>query len=226
MTRISLFFSFVLILAMGALTAQTKPGMQPGVSVEMAKTESAQPMPAADDANAWIITIDRFGGLFFKANRADLDELAAWMKAHPRDRDAKLYIKADVGVAFGVVRKALNAGRDAGFTAPVLLTSQASSPSQEGVAPPMGVELPIGPSAKDLISVQMIKTNHPTPLLRINNQPIPEAAFSMMLTNVLEGQKGKTVLFKADDRLLFTDVIHVIDECRSAGANVALADVP
>lgn len=226
MTRTFEFFVVILILAVGELTAQTRPPMQQGISVEMAKTENAQPMPEADNGNAWIITIDRFGNFYFKANHADLDELAGWMKSNPRDRQATLYIKADVGVGFGVVRKALNAGRDAGFTAPVLLTSQAPSPSQQAVAPPMGMALQMGPSVQGLISVQMIKTNHPTALVKINNQPIPNAAFSMMLTNVLAGQKDKTVLFKADDHLLFAEVVHVMDECRSAGANVTLADLP
>lgn len=224
MTRTLQFVVVILIFAVGALTAQTKPPMQQGISVEMAKTESAQPMPEADNAAAWIITIDRFGAFYFKANHADLDELAGWMKSNPRERQATLYIKADAGVGFGVVRKALNAGRDAGFTAPVLLTSQAPSPSQEGATPPMGIVVQMVPSGQNMISVQMIKTNHPTPLMKINNQPIPNQAFSMMLTNVLQGQKDKALLFKPDDHLLFTEIVHVIDECRSAGANVTLAD--
>lgn len=224
MTHILRFSVVMLIVAVATLTAQTKPPLQAGISVEMAKTESAQPMPEADSATAWIITIDRSGTFYFKANHADFDELAGWMKSNPRDRQAKLYIKADAGVGFGAVRKALNAGRDAGFTAPVLLTSQAPSPSQEGVAPPMGIVVQVGPSAPDMVSVQMIKTNHPTPLVKINNQPIPNQAFSMMLTSVLQGQKDKTVLFKPDDHLMYSEIVHVIDECRSAGANVILAD--
>lgn len=226
MTRRLPFFVVVLVLAVGTLTAQTRPPMQKGISVEMAKTESAQLMPAADDANAWIITIDRFGTLFFRANHTDLDELASWMKFQPHDRDANLYIKADGGVGFVIVRKVLNAGRDAGFLAPVLLTSQPAPPSEGGVTPPMGVAVQMGSSAQGLIPVYLVKTNHPAPLLRINNQPIPEAAFAMTLTNVLEGQKDKTVVLKPDDQLLFSQVVHAIDQCRSAGANVALGELP
>lgn len=225
MTRILQFFVVILVLAMSALTAQTTPAPQLGISVQMALTESAQPMPAADEVNAWVITIDRFGTLFFKANRTNLEELAAFLRSQPHDRDAKLFIKADGAVAFSVVRKVLNAGRDALFQAQVLLTSQPAPPSQEGVVPPMGIPLQMGPSTEDLISVRVI-TNHTTPLLRINNQPIPSAAFVLTLTNVLQGQKDKTVLVKPDDVLLFSEVVHVIDQCRSVGANIALASQP
>lgn len=225
MTRLLQFSVVMCIVALGTLAAQTMPPMQRGVSVEMAVTESAQPMPAADEANAWVVTIDRFGALFFHANRTDLPELAEWMKSHPRDRDAKLYIKADAGVGFIAVHKVLNAGRDAGFEAPVLLTTQPAPLSPGGLVSPVGVAVQmVAPSAKDLASVQVFKTNRASPALKINNQPIPANLFGPTLANVLQGQKDKTVLLKADDHLLFSQVAHVIDQCYSAGANVALVD--
>lgn len=226
MTRILACFVVMLFLAASPLSAQTaSPPRQLGVSVEMAAADSAQPMPAADEANAWVVTIDRAGTMFFRANRTDLTELANWMKSNPRDRDAKLYVKADVGVGFAIVHKVLNAGRDAGFDAAVLLT-QTSPSFREGVVPPAGMAVEMGPAAEGLISVQMIKTSHQSPLLKINNQSIPVAAFGMTLGNVLEAQKNKTILFKADDQLLFSQVAHLIDECRSAGATVRLAAQP
>lgn len=227
MTRILKCFVVMLLLAVSTLSAQTaSPPRQLGVTVEMAAADSAQPMPGADEANAWVVTLDRFGTIFFHANRTDLTELANWIKSNPHDRDAKFYIKADVGVGFLIVHKVLNAGRDAGFDAAVLLTSQTSPSYREGVVPPAGMAVQMGPAAEGLISVQVIKTNHQSPLLKINNQSIPVAAFAMTLGNVLEAQKNKTILFKADDQLLFSQVAHVIDECRSAGATVTLAAQP
>jgi biopolymer transport protein ExbD len=225
MTRILQFFPVILIFAVSALTAQTKPPMQQGVNVQMAVTESAQPMPAADEANAWVVTIDRSGTVFFRANRTDVAELTSWMQAHPRDRGANLYIKADAGVGFGVVRKVLHAGREAGFDAPVLLTSQ-SAASQGGLIPPVGEAVQLAPAAtKDVPSIDVFKTNHPDPMLKINNQPIPSAAFVSTLSQVLKAQKQETVLLKADDRLLYAQVVHVIDQCHSAGAKVALVNL-
>jgi biopolymer transport protein ExbD len=224
MTRILQFF-VVILICVSALTAQTKPPMQQGVNVQMAVTESAKPMPAADEANAWVVTIDRFGTVFFRANRTDIAELTNWMQAHPRDRDANLYIKADAGVGFAVVRKVLNAGRDSGFDAPVLLTSQ-SAASQGGLVPPLGEAVQMAPAAtKDVLSVDVSKTSRPDPMLKINNQPIPSAAFASTLRQVLKTQKQETVLLRADDRLLYSQVVHVIDQCHSAGAKVALMNL-
>jgi len=63
--------------------------------------------------------------------------------------------------------------------------------------------------------------------VKINNQPIPSNAFALTLGSVLQTQreKDKTIVLKADDHLLFADVVHVIDECHSAGANVALGNL-
>ena len=165
MTRILESFVTILLLAVSTLSAQTTPPpRQIGVSVQMAVTESAQPMPAADDANAWVVTIDHTGTVFFRSNRTDVTELTEWMKAHPRDRAATLYVKADVGTPFGIVHKVLDAGRNVWFDTPVLLTSQFAPASLTGLVPPMREAVQMKPpAAKDSISVQVLKTNHPTP---------------------------------------------------------------
>lgn len=215
---------FTFVFAISTVFAQTAPpARQLGVSVQMATTESAQPAPEADAASAWVVTIDRFGGLFVNANHTDLTELGNWMKSHPRDRDAKLYIKADVGVGFAVVRKVLNAGREVGFQAPVLLTTQPSGSSQSGVVHPMGLDVQMEPAAaSDLPTVEVFKTNQTSPMIKINNQKVPANTFAPTLSSVLQAQKQKAVVLNVDDRLLFAQVIHVIDLCHAAGATVAL----
>ncbi|HTT22063.1 MAG TPA: biopolymer transporter ExbD [Candidatus Sulfotelmatobacter sp.] len=224
MTRIPESLFAMLILAVSYLTAQTMPPPQPGISVEMAVTEHAQPMPEADDANAWVVTIDRFGTIYFRANQTNIVELANWIRSHPHSPDAKLYIKADTGVAFAIVREVLDAGREAGFDTPVMLTSQTTRPSTERLVLPMGVSVRMGQAMdKDSVVAEVTKTNQPSPALKINNQRIPASAFASTLSAVLQARTDKTVFLKADDRLLFSQVVQVIDVCRSIGANIAVS---
>ncbi|HXJ89362.1 MAG TPA: biopolymer transporter ExbD [Candidatus Binatia bacterium] len=226
MTRTLQSFFTILVLGVSNLAAQTMPPPQSGISVEMAVTEHAQPMPQADDANAWVVTIDRFGTIYFRANRTYIAELANWMKSHPHTPDAKLYIKADAGVAFAIVREVLDAGSEAGFDTPVMLTSQTTLPSAERLVPPMGVPVQVGQVVnKGSVVAEAIKTNQPSPMLKINNQRVPTPVFGSTLNAVLQARTDKTVLLKADDHLLFSQVMQVVDVCRSIGANIAFSAV-
>ncbi len=91
------------------------PALQKGVSVQMAATSNATPMPAADNDDAWIVTIGADGKLYFGADPVDADGLTNDMKIHPRKRDAKLYIKADARAPFSSVEKVMQIGRKAVF---------------------------------------------------------------------------------------------------------------
>src|SRR5260370_6566652 len=69
--------------------------MQRGVRVQMPVTSNATSMPDADQNDAWVVTVAADGSLYFGADAMTLDALADCMKTHPRNREAKLYIKAD-----------------------------------------------------------------------------------------------------------------------------------
>ena len=58
------------------------------------------------------------------------------MKTHPRNREAKLYIKADARAPFTSVEKVIDVGRQALFQTPVLLTSQREPIAAGTVVPP------------------------------------------------------------------------------------------
>ncbi len=62
--------------------AQT-PALQQGVSVQMAMTNHAQPVPAADDQDAWVIAVTADGKLYFGAHPETSEGLLEKMKSTP-----------------------------------------------------------------------------------------------------------------------------------------------
>ncbi len=60
------------------------------------------------------------------------------MKTHPRNREAKLYIKADARAPFASVEQVLAIGCRSLFETPVLLTSQGSRSLREALRLPKG----------------------------------------------------------------------------------------
>src|SRR5260370_15958459 len=77
--------------------------MQRGVSVQMPATNNATPVPDADQTDAWVVAVTADGSLYFGADPMTRERLADSMTTHPRNREAKLYIKADTRAPFGPV---------------------------------------------------------------------------------------------------------------------------
>lgn len=75
--------------------------MQKGVSVDMAPTSNAQPMPAADQDKAWVVSVSSDGRLFFRADPVTRAALVDEMIRTPRIRNENIYIKADARAPFG-----------------------------------------------------------------------------------------------------------------------------
>lgn len=214
----------VLLVAalMLALTAGRAQELRRGVSVQMANTSNAAPMPAADNEDAWIVTITADGSLYFGAEPKTADELTDWMKTHPRNREARLYIKADARAPFASVEKALEIGRTMGFEAPVLLTSQAEPTPPGTMVSPKGLEVLVGAPQRAEIVVQ-INSGQNSNSLEVNNSPTPRAALQSSLQALLQSQTDKVVVVKAAGRAPFGQVINIVDTCRSLGAKAALA---
>jgi biopolymer transport protein ExbD len=59
--------------------------------------------------------------------------------------------------------------------------------------------------------------------LSINNERTSLDTLQATLRRLFQNRSQKTVVLRADERLLFGDVVRVIDTCRSAGAKVFLA---
>jgi len=206
------------------------PPMQKGVSVQMAVTNHAAAMPEADNENAWIVAVVRDGSLFFGTEKLTADGLAEAMKSRPRNRDQKLYIKADARAPFASVEKVLEAAHTAFFDEPVLLTSQPGSngagnmvPAPGNIVPPKGLEVQVGATASaEAIVVQVSKSEQSSPRLTINGTEVSDDGFAGTLQQMLSSRSEKSVVLKADGRLAFAQVVRAIDACRSQGVKVVV----
>ncbi|MGA2856347.1 MAG: biopolymer transporter ExbD [Candidatus Sulfotelmatobacter sp.] len=202
------------------------PPLQKGVSVQMAVTSNAAAMPEADNKNAWIVAVTDDGKVYFGTDPVKLAGLEEAMKSRPRNRDQKLYVKADARVPFASVEKVLEAGREASFAAPILLTSQPERAAPGTIVPPKGLEVLVGPSAgSESPVVRALDSGQQGSMVEINNQRIPLTSLPNTLWQAFQNRENKVVLVTAGGSLPFADVVHVIDVCRGAGARVVL-DTP
>jgi biopolymer transport protein ExbD len=89
--------------------------MQKGISVELAPTSSAVPVPGADNQDAVIITVTDSGKFYLGIDPVAPASLAEKLKARMSDRTQNLYIKADARAPYAYVVKVLDATRTAGI---------------------------------------------------------------------------------------------------------------
>jgi biopolymer transport protein ExbD/biopolymer transport protein TolR len=114
--------------------------MQKGISVELAPTSSAVPVPDADNQDALIITVTDTGILYFGIDSVTPDSLAEKLKGRP-SRTQNLYIKADARAPYACVVKVLDAARTAGVAGVTLLTTQPRTTQTGAVVLPEGIEM-------------------------------------------------------------------------------------
>jgi len=216
-----------LTLAAGAspkVVAQS-PALQKGISVELAPTSNATTVPAADNADASIVTVTDNGSVYFGTDLVTPATLADEMKSRPRDRQQKLYIKADARAPFANVQRVLEAARDTFIEAPVLLTSQPERSAPGTVTPPEGLEVlvsPALPAGTVATVVELFNSRQQPPMLKVNNDQIPWSALQSTLMQHFQKGDEKVILLKADRQLSFAQVVRVIDTCRSTGAKIVL----
>jgi biopolymer transport protein ExbD len=199
--------------------------LQKGISVEMAPTTNASPMPAADKLNAWIVTVTADGQLWFGTNPVSRDDLVAEMIRTPRNRDQDLYIKADARTPYADVASALKAAHTARFETPILLTAQRVSTQPGTMVAPRGLEVWIGSEAasdRNPVLVEIASAKPDSPTLRINGQAIFWNNVQTAMEQLFHGRTEKIVLLRTDGTVPFSQAAHVIDACHSAGAKVVL----
>ena len=113
--------SLIAGIAAGAIAPQAVaqiPPLQKGVSVQMAVTNNATPMPEADSQGAWIVAVTTPGQIYFGTQAVTAEQLSEEMKTHPRNRNAKLYIKADARAPYAGVKKTLQAAKELSLITP------------------------------------------------------------------------------------------------------------
>jgi biopolymer transport protein ExbD len=119
----------------------TAQAMQRGISVELAPTSSAVPVPDADGPDALIITVTDSGKFYFGIDLVTPASLVEKMKVRPAHQTQTLYIKADAKAPYASVVKVLDAAHAAGFASVTLLTTQPVITQTGKVVLPEGIEM-------------------------------------------------------------------------------------
>jgi biopolymer transport protein ExbD len=207
--------------AMPAALSQA-PAMRQGVSVQLAPTSNATPMPEADSEDAWIVAITAGGGMYFGTEPVTPASLADEMKARPRNRDAKLYIKADARASFGDVEKVLNVAKPDLFESAVLLTNQNETSALGKLVAPKGLEVLLTLPTSDAVSVELHNSAQPRPSLKVNLREIAASNLQTALNQSLQNRTDRVVEIRAEGSLPFAQVAQVIDACTSVKAKVVL----
>lgn len=190
--------------------------LQRGISVQMATSSHAAAMPEADNENAWIVAVTSDGRIFLGTDQVTAEGLAEQMKMRPRNRDAKLYIKADADSPFHTVRQVLHSARAVFFDDAVLLTSQPEASQPGTIVPPKGLEVWIGSEAgSNLVAVQVGSS-----AVKVNDEPVAPSALQGKMARIFDRRTGaRIVTLRADGHVLYRQMVDAIDACRAAGAS-------
>lgn len=202
--------------------SQTPP-LQKGVRVQMADTNNATPMPEADQQDAWILAVTAPGQIYLGTQAVSAEQLVDELKSKPRNRGAKVYIKADARSPYAKVKSALQAAKELMFDDAVLLTKQPEAPALGTMIPPKGLEVSFSaPASEDTVSLTVSSSGTNAPELKVNGSPVSVGHLQTSLNQALNNHSKKVVMVKADAQLSFAQVVHVIDAVRSVGAQVVL----
>jgi biopolymer transport protein TolR len=200
----------------------TAQAMQKGISVELAPTRNALPMPDADNEDSLIVTVTDNGGVYLGVDPIALDALAEKIKGHLSDPKQQFYIKADARSPYASVLKVLQVAHGSGVERSILLTAQHESPVRKAWGHPDGLEVRVGvPPTSGLAPtvIAVLDTGHRLPTLEINDARTPWATLQSTLAQFLKDLDKRVVLVKADGALPFAQVVHVIDICHAAGSD-------
>jgi biopolymer transport protein ExbD len=208
------------LTAAAVLMAVTQsPTLQRGVSVQMATSSHARPMPEADRENAWIVTVTTDGQVYFGTDQVTAEGLAEQMKMHPRNRDAKLYVKADAGAPFSSVRQVLHAARVDLFDDVVLLTAQPETAQPGTIVLPKGLDVWIGSEAGSNFVAVQIGADQGSATLKVGNRTVVPSALQGSLAQLFDNRAGRIVVLKASSQVTFAQLVQTIDACQGAGAS-------
>ena len=197
--------------------------LQQGISVQMATTSNATPMPEADENDAWIVTVTSDGRFYFGTRPVTSAELNEVMKTTPHHRDQNLYIKADARSPFADVERALTIARTNLFSSPVLLTTQPETPALGKLVAPKGLEVSVSSPGSATTIVEVTKSSQSAPDVRVDNKDVHLPDLQRALNQSLQKQNERVVVLRADGQLPFAQVAQVIDVCTSVKAKVAVA---
>ena len=195
------------------------PAMQKGISVAMITSNHATSMPEADNENAWIVTVTTDGQMYFGTDQVTAEGLTEKMIKTPRNRDAKLYVKADAGAPFSTVRQVLRAARVDLFDDVVLLTAQPKAAQPGTIVPPRGLDVWIGSEAGSNFVAVQIGADQGSTTLKVGNETVIPSALLSRLGQLFDNRAERIVVLKASGQVSYADVVRTIDASVGAGAS-------
>lgn len=133
-------------LALGPLACGQAPVLRAGVSVQMAATAHASPLPQADWADALVIAVTAGGKVYLSITPVEPADLPAKLKGKPGGN--QVFIKGDARARYAVLAKVMEAVSRAGFPSPFLLTAQKDTPEPAYPVPPKGLQVWMSPAAE------------------------------------------------------------------------------
>jgi biopolymer transport protein TolR len=108
----------------------TAPLLTTGVAVDLPQAQSS-PLPGQDEPLS--VSIDLQGRVFIQESEIALDQLPARLIAvTQRNKEARIFVRGDKGVDYGVVMGVVSAINRAGFAKVALVTD--SAPRQQAAA--------------------------------------------------------------------------------------------
>jgi len=218
-------FVCLLTLTLATISAaqvQTPP-MRQGVSVQMARTANATPVPEADNEDAWVISVMADGRVFFGVKSVSQDGLMEVMRETPRHRDQDLYVKADARTSFGNLKPVLKAAAADAFPSAVLLTNQNETPALGKLVAPKGLPVILASIPAQAVTVQLRDSGQKIPKLLVSDREIVVSDLQSALNQALQGRNERVVQLQADDNLPFAQVAQAIDACSSVKARVLIS---
>jgi biopolymer transport protein ExbD len=222
---VALAFTATITPAVAAQSGETEP-LRKGISVQLPVTSNAVPVPDADESDSLIVAVTQSGTVYLGIDRMT-SAAALTEKLKPAlsgKKEKKIYIKADTRTMYINVANVLAALRMAGVEAPILLTAQRESPEPGTPVVPKGLEVLLTPpaSVSERVTVEVLNSGQGRPTLKVNHEDAEWTALPSSLKQVVQNQKERAVLVKADGTLPFAHVVDVADVCRSMGATVVL----
>lgn len=214
----------VAVAACVPCAAVQSPVPRAGVSVEMAVTQHAVPLPEADGGVALVIAITRKPTTYLEITPVTPGQLTEKLKERGAGRSSKnLFLKADARASYSSVAEALAAVRAAGIDSTHLLTSQQLPSDTPSYMVPKGLRVHIGAPSSPAIVVRAQGSAAAALTLTIGGTATTLDQFPADLTKLLGSRAQQPVVLQADGSLTFQAIIQIIDVCRGAGAEVFLA---
>jgi biopolymer transport protein TolR len=110
------------------------PMLQNKVNVDLAKTQSAVPLPDADHEDSVKVAVTRDGKVYLGANQVSLADLGPKAQDLLQNKpDKTVYIRADARARYGIVMDAIDNLRTAGVDQAAFLTEPEPAPATQKV---------------------------------------------------------------------------------------------